>query len=80
MNNEQTGSTSKTRGFKRTIREAKNRRSAILLIGADGMNALEANGLRVVPIEHADFLYHAAELEALGLDLEEELRLIRADP
>ena len=64
--------------FERTTREIQNRRSAILLIGAHEVEILEANGLRVVPVEHAEFLYHGAEIEALGLDPGEELRLIKA--
>ena len=65
--------------FELTIREIKNRRSARMLIGAANVDTLEANGLRVVPLEHAEFLYHPEELEAMGLDLEEERLLIRSD-
>ena len=71
---------SKKLKFDRTIREIKNRRHAVLLIGGANVDALEASGLQVVPVEHAEFLYHADELKALGLDLKEELLLIRNDP
>ena len=73
-------SLSKKLKLNRTIREIKNRRQAVLLIGAANVDALEARGLQVVPVEHAEFLYHADELKALGLDLKEELLLIRNDP